>query len=39
MNDECCWNCEHRLGEECDMFGHEVYPEDEPCDSYYPEGE
>jgi hypothetical protein len=29
-----CWDCENRLGEECALDGHEVYPDSEACDDF-----
>lgn len=29
-----CWDCEARIGEECDYDGHEVYPDSEICDNF-----
>jgi len=29
-----CWNCANRIGEECEVDGHEVYPDSIPCDEF-----
>lgn len=29
-----CWDCDQRIGEECGLDGHEVYPDSEPCDQF-----
>lgn len=39
-NDKCewlnktCWNCEHRMHEECGISGKEVYLDTVPCDDF-----
>ena len=29
-----CWDCECRIGEECDMYGHEIYDDTEAGDCF-----
>lgn len=29
-----CWGCMQRIGEECGIDGHEVYPDSEICSAY-----
>lgn len=29
-----CWECDQRIGEECGIDGHEVYPDSVPCDRF-----
>jgi hypothetical protein len=31
-----CWDCVYRIGEECDLYGHEVYQGSEPCIKFTP---
>lgn len=30
-----CWDCGYRVGEECDVYGHEVYEDSEPCEQFF----
>jgi len=29
-----CWNCSQRIGEECGIDGHEVYPDSKICGAF-----
>lgn len=29
-----CWDCSQRIGEECGIDGHEVYPDSEACGAF-----
>lgn len=34
QQEKTCWDCSHRLGEECGIDGHEVYPYSKNCDAF-----
>jgi len=29
-----CWDCAERIGEECGIHGHEVFPDSAPCKNF-----
>jgi len=37
--DPTCWCCINRVGEECDIDGHEVYEDSKICDQFEPIGD
>ena len=37
LSNKTCWDCAQRIGEECGVYGHEVYEDSMPCDNFSPE--
>jgi len=34
VENDTCWTCSERIGEECIYDGHEVYPHSKICSNY-----
>jgi len=32
--DKTCFDCHHKIGEECGIHGYEVYDDSVPCDEF-----